>query len=206
MQFVPTRDQRRSFGRAGCTPGSVARAPCQRGTCSPRTRSHTAKPAPPRRPGGGPGLHRPCPRRALANGHWRARAVNHGSRGWVLTSPFGLRAGPALPRGSAFQARDRGPRWGRGWSATGGQHRTLAVPRSAGKRWSCRAGQGGWGVEVPLQRRGQPRRLVGDLASQTVHHLPMERMLALLEKAPWLRAPVGGHERPGSAAPCPHEA
>ena len=50
----------------------------------------------------------PCPRRALANGHERSRAVNHGSCRSALTSQFGVGAGPSLALDSAFQARDIG--------------------------------------------------------------------------------------------------
>jgi len=58
----------------------------------------------------------PCPQRALANGHERSRAVNHGSCKSALTSQFGVGAGPSLALDSAFQARDPG--------ATSGPHPT----------------------------------------------------------------------------------
>jgi hypothetical protein len=48
------------------------------------------------------------PRRALANRYEQSPAVNDGSCRSVLTWPFGVGAGAALPRGSAFQARDAG--------------------------------------------------------------------------------------------------
>jgi hypothetical protein len=51
-------------------------------------------------------LARPCPRHALARGYQRSQAVNHGSSGSPLTWPFGVRAGAAVPLGSAFQAGD----------------------------------------------------------------------------------------------------
>jgi hypothetical protein len=63
-----------------------------------------------------------CPRRALANGYERLRAVNHGSWRSALTSPFDVGAGPALPLGSAFQARDRGATIGA--HSTGGSRTT----------------------------------------------------------------------------------
>jgi hypothetical protein len=49
--------------------------------------------------------YRPC----LADGYQQSPAVNDGSLRSVLTWPFGVRAGAALPRGSAFQARDPHP-------------------------------------------------------------------------------------------------
>ena len=58
-----------------------------------------------RLPESGPGL---TIRHALANGHERSRAVNHGSCRSALTSQFGVGAGPSLALDSAFQARDPG--------------------------------------------------------------------------------------------------
>jgi hypothetical protein len=69
--------------------------------------------------------YRPC----LADGYQQSPAVNDGSLRSVLTWPFGVGAGAALPRGSAFQARDPGPRWGRTPPEDHGQPRIATVSR-----------------------------------------------------------------------------
>jgi hypothetical protein len=52
--------------------------------------------------------YRPCPRRALANRYEQVTSGHDGSLRSVLSWPFGVGAGAALPRGSAFRARDPG--------------------------------------------------------------------------------------------------
>jgi hypothetical protein len=94
---------------------------------------------PPRRPESG-GLMAEVDDRALTDGHGRSRAVNQGSSGSALTSPFGLRTGPALPFDRAFQVT---------WAAlpksadpdvgiTPGKNDVNELARQGGRRCLCK--------------------------------------------------------------------
>jgi hypothetical protein len=73
----------------------------------------------------GRALDRPCPRRALANGYEQSPAVNDGSLRSVLTWPFSVGTGAALPRAVPSSLRPGGSyKVGVGGGTDGGQRRS----------------------------------------------------------------------------------